>query len=216
MTANSEGSLRILLILSAIDLLASAVTAGLVLFVVLVGADAGASKGDASTSGGTGLNQVELVHGSGEPELLKQGKPNSSNEDPDNYEAAFFGGSKKLAHKFYLVPSSLKKLSITSVSSGVELIVRPVSGDSFRLFIRCLSGQDRIDVLIQPLTIPDCVAIDGAKAVQIPAGSALLLQPYQAIPDLPKEERRTAGFAKYRLAAGIAVPSNVMIWGIVQ
>lgn len=217
MAAGSEGSLRVLLILSAIDLLSSAVTAGLVLFVVLVGADAGASKGDATASSGTGMNQVEVVSLKGEAELFKIGKPSPSVVDADKYEMDFFEGSpKKLPRKFYLIPSSQKRLTVAQVKAPVELVVQPISGSAVRLFIRCLTGQDKIELSIEPLVLPECIAMPGdEKTLQVSAGSTLFLPPNQAIPGLPKEERHTAGFAKYKLTGPLVVPKGVLIWGII-
>jgi hypothetical protein len=216
MARRSEGSLRILLILSAIDLLSSAVTAGLVLFVVLVGGDAGASKGESASPGAAGLNQIEIVHASGQPALFKQGMPSLSPEAPDPYETAFFSGPAKLVHRFYLVPSSLKRLVVTSINSGVELIVRPVSGDSVKLFVRCSNAQDYFELPLQPLTLQDCQAVDGATAVQIAAGSTLLLPLDKTVAGLPKEQARTGGFAKFKLSVGITLPSSQAIWGIAE
>ena len=71
MTTGGGTALRMLLILSAIDLLSSALTAGVVLFVILVGGDAGQAGGSAQ-QGGAGLNFVEIIDSSGETQLFKQ------------------------------------------------------------------------------------------------------------------------------------------------
>src|SRR5262245_52397877 len=115
--SNSSSNLRILLILSAIDLLCSALTAGLVLFVILVGGNAGNVEAATKGAAGNGLNEVVAVDVSGKVQL--SGSVKISNQDSDKpimipadaNETNFFKNAN-VFRRTYLVPTRYPRISI--------------------------------------------------------------------------------------------------------
>jgi hypothetical protein len=192
-----------LLILSAIDLLSSALTAGVVLFVILVGADAGQS-GDDSLKGKSGFNFVEVTDRTGALLLDKGVALPPTKSKPTGLETFFFGGNLDVVRRQYVVPADLKKISIVPSEGpfSFEFFVQPVVGSSFRLFIDCADSGKRLEILLRPLlAFPNCEKGSSVKnrSINVPAGSKLILPVATQLAGLPPPEFRSASIARYSL-----------------
>jgi hypothetical protein len=206
--------LRILLILSAIDLLSSALTAGLVLFVILVGGDAGNVEASAAAGTGNGLNEVVAVDSEGEVKLVDQA---SSNEapvpgPPDPNEKVFFNTSSPVQHRFYLMPSRNARISLNA-QKPFELIVRPVIGQTLYLFFRCAEAGSHLEFSIAPLSLPDCQVRSPATSIEFPYVSTLLVSSEIKSFGFPEERSSSELVQAYEVTGKLVIPEHLAVWG---
>jgi hypothetical protein len=218
MTGGGPG-LRTLLILSAIDLLSSALTAGVVLFVILVGADAGQS-GDDSQKGKVGFNFVEVTDRAGTLALDKGVALPPTRVKPNGLEVQFFDGAPEIVHRQYIVPADVKKLLIrpSGAALNLELFVQPVVGPSFRLFFECANSASALEVSLRPtLIFPNCEkgAAANNRRINLPQGSKLILPATTRLNGLPPPEFESINFIRYKLPAVFAL-SGVDMWGVIE
>lgn len=218
MTGAGSG-LRILLILSAIDLLSSALTAGVVLFVILVGADAGQS-GDDSQKGKVGFNFVEVADRSGKLSVEKRVSLPPTKSRPTGVEALFFESAADIVHRQYVIPADVKKLQISSSDRAFsfEFFVQPVVGLSFRLFIECADQPSPLEIGLRPtLTFPVCEKGSTTKTqrVSLPAGTKLILPATTRLDGLPAPEFESTGYARYTLPNAFSL-SGTGMWGVAE
>ena len=215
MTARGSSPLRMMLILSAIDLLSSALTAGLVLFVILVGGDTGTTQ--ASTDpGGSALNIVTIVYHSGHPALYKQRKDHHFSQPPTGLQLQYFGGgTSSLHHRRYFVPVGTKRLLVTAASSPFEIVFQPVTGDSFSIFVNCSTDGGRFQLELSPLTLTPCPPGPPAGAPRLEKVT-LLLPKEAGLAGLPKTAEHAPGHSRYSLDSPFTVPATVSIWGVLR
>lgn len=212
MAPNEGSTLRILLILSAIDLLSSALTAGLVLFVILVGGDVGNVQALASPKGGNGLNEVVAVDASGQVELLGLAPSNVTQTPSDLHEKAFFN-SETTKRRFHLVPSGKSNLSVRS-TTPFELIVRPVIGPVRRLFFRCAPSDRPLDISIDPLSFPDCVGPPQGATVQFPHVATLLVSSQNRSLTFPEKKSSSLSVRAFDVSGALPIPADLAVWGV--
>ncbi|MGY3547353.1 hypothetical protein [Bradyrhizobium sp. USDA 4469] len=215
----SSSVLRILLILSAIDLLCSALTAGLVLFVILVGGNAGSVEAAASPgAAGSGLNEILAVDSSGKvqlfgpPEITKQARGNATPAPADSIENMFFK-TPTVFRRIYLVPSRYSRISVIGTST-FELIVRPISGLPVHLFVQCADDGKALEFSLSPLSFPDCAVKVAANSVTLQKPSKILVSSKNNSLNLSEQSSPSTFVRKYSIAGMFAMPTNLAIWGL--
>lgn len=215
MSARDGSPLRMMLILSAIDLLSSALIAGLVLFVILVGGDAGRTQAS-STQMGSALNLVTLVDQSGQTTLFKQSNELESTRPPTDLERAFFGNEgRTLRHRRYFVPADSRRLLVISGATRFEIRVQPATGESISIFVNCSLEGGRFELELTPLVLPACRSGEPTGKATLMPGRILLLPESIQLPNLPKRSNDVAGFARYVLAAQTEIPGAIPLWAVV-
>ena len=217
--AGAGPGLRTLLILSAIDLLSSALTAGVVLFVILVGADAGQS-GEDSQKGKVGFNLVELTDRAGTLLLDKGLSLEPSKAKPNDLEVGFFSGATEVVRRQYVIPADVKRLAFKPGSGSLtfEFSVQPLVGSSFTLFVNCADPVAGFQIILRGAPeFPQCETGASAKDnfVNLPAGSKLILPAASRLNDLPDPEFQSSAFSRYRLQKAFRLP-GVAVWGVME
>lgn len=218
MASKGMPTLRILLILSAIDLLCSALTAGLVLFVILVGGNAGNMEAAASAGAGSGLNEIITVDGRGTallfgpPEINKQANGQATSTPPDANEKPFFNAN--VFRRIYLVPSRYSRISVIG-SSSFEIVLRPIAGPAVHLFVRCAENDRALEFSIAPLSFPDCIARVQAGPIALPNVSTILVPAQNnAFSKLSEQSSSSPFVRRYKVGGSLSIPQDLAIWGI--
>jgi hypothetical protein len=214
----SSSNLRLLLILSAIDLLSSALTAGLVLFVILVGGNAGGAESATVGAAGNGLNEVLAVDLSGKVQLSgsvkisNQGSDTPVSSPADANETSFFKAAT-VSRRIYLVPTRYSKLSVQS-DSPFELIIRPIIGPAVHLFVRCSASRNPLELSITPLNLPECVKSDQTGPLTFSNVSNLVVASQNRSFKFPEEDSPSPFVRRFKIGGQLLIPLDLAVWGV--
>ncbi|MBX5157666.1 hypothetical protein HJB89_11080 [Rhizobium sp. NZLR8] len=206
-----------LLILSAIDLLSSALICGFLLFVTLVGADTSNADTISDTDGsGDGIAVLELLSVSGNAKL-KDHRTDNANVAPveSDIERRFFN-AEHVSNKGFLIPNSVKSVTLADIDQNVVLRIYLPGKEPVELFLRCDPAGEPVLLILQPLTLPSSCR-PGADSPQfsLVAGSTVLLPKDKVLSGFPIATPTPFGAAnRFVLDKPEMLPADVTVWAV--
>jgi hypothetical protein len=205
-----------LLILSAIDLLSSALICGFLLFVTLVGADANNANATAETDGsGDGYTVLELLSVS-DSVNLKNHVPDNENKGPaeSDIEKRFFKAAE-VSSKGYLIPNRFRSVTLADLGQEVSIRVYPSGQEPIELFLRCDPASGPILLILRPLTFPPSCQPGHATPPFTIDAKVLFLPKDRELPGLLNPTQTSfRATNRFMLKESQELPGAVTLWGV--
>jgi len=206
-----------LLILSAIDLLSSALICGFLLFVTLVGADTSEARTNSDANGtGDGVTLIEIISRDGQAALKKRAPENTSVGPAEGAVEQSFFGATQLSNNGYLIPADIPSMTVENPGEMAIRVYSP-GKEAIEIFFRCVPDAGPILMVLNPLTFPAACEHQAAGDAnpKMSAGQTLYLRDGEAFPDLPKPENGDLRHGvRFKLDRDLHVPVGVSIWGV--
>lgn len=219
MTVGSTGGsgTSLLLILSAIDLLSSALICGFLLFVTLVGADASNADTIADTDGsGDGIAVLELLSVSGNAKLKDHSANNASVAPVESDIEQRFFNADQVSNQGFLIPNSVRSVTLAGIDQNIGVRIYLPGKEPVELFLRCDPAGEPVLLILQPLTLPP-LCRPGADSPQfsLVAGSTVLLPKDKVLPGFPNATPSPLRAAnRFVLDKPEILPGDVTVWAV--